>query len=355
MILPLNINVSNTYQRKNCIKAQGTSELGGFPIAFFGENSYLVSSKIHTLFDHGKNIKYYSEELEYTHRFAHNIQVGKYCGLAHDIDFVLAMNHNFNNFFQNSVLSPDSKVKKKESRTRRKGQILIQNDVWVGLGVTIMSGVKIGNGAIIGAKSVVTKDVEPYSIVAGNPAKHIRYRFDKEIIDKLQMIQWWYWDYDKIEDSIENFNNEIEKFIDYYYDEAVEYRNKIKNHNLYIPTDKKNFIYFEDSNEKFSTYEQVIKGFVDYYKNDENVRLIIYTYQEQEDNIIKLLEQLDGKCEIFLYYQIEELDETAVFKYGDYYITNRTDKVVYHSCYADVFGLKTISGVDIPLFCEKIL
>ena len=83
-----------------------------------------------------------------------------------------------------------------------KGDVIIGNDVWLGYEVTIMSGVKIGDGAVVAANSVVTKDVEPYSIVGGNPAKFIRKRFDDETIKHLLEIKWWNWDDDKIRDNL---------------------------------------------------------------------------------------------------------------------------------------------------------
>ena len=76
--------------------------------------------------------------------------------------------------------------------------VTIGNDVWIGEGVCIMSGVSIGDGAIIGAHAVVTKDVGPYSIVAGVPAKEIRMRFDSDTINKLLKIAWWTWSDEKI-------------------------------------------------------------------------------------------------------------------------------------------------------------
>ena len=80
----------------------------------------------------------------------------------------------------------------------KRDRVSIGNDVWIGEAVYIRAGVKIGTGAVIGAHSVVTKDVEPYSIVAGAPAKHLRYRFDSNIIEKLIASQWWKWDEDKL-------------------------------------------------------------------------------------------------------------------------------------------------------------
>lgn len=79
-----------------------------------------------------------------------------------------------------------------------KGDTVIGNDVWIGHGATLMPGVKIGDGAIIATKAVVTKDVEPYTIVGGNPAKEIKKRFSEDIISKLLELQWWDWDIEKI-------------------------------------------------------------------------------------------------------------------------------------------------------------
>lgn len=79
-----------------------------------------------------------------------------------------------------------------------KGDIVVGNDVWFGYGSLIKNGVKIGDGAIIAAGAVVVKDVPPYSIVAGNPAKVVKKRFDDATIDRLLQIAWWNWDIEKI-------------------------------------------------------------------------------------------------------------------------------------------------------------
>ena len=84
-------------------------------------------------------------------------------------------------------------------QAKNRGDTVVGNDVWIGLEATIMAGVKIGDGAIIGAKSVVTKDVPPYTIVGGNPAKVIKKRFDLETTQQLLKIQWWNWSIEKIE------------------------------------------------------------------------------------------------------------------------------------------------------------
>ncbi|WP_373077090.1 CatB-related O-acetyltransferase [Fusobacterium varium] len=88
-----------------------------------------------------------------------------------------------------------------------KGKIVIEEDVWIGSNSVILSGIKIGRGSIIGAGSVVTKDVEPYSIMGGNPARLLKKRFDKKVIKILEKSRWWEWDLKKILSNKEFFLN----------------------------------------------------------------------------------------------------------------------------------------------------
>lgn len=79
---------------------------------------------------------------------------------------------------------------------------MIGNDVWIGRDALILSGVKISNGAVVAARSVVTEDVAPYSIVAGNPARHIKFRFNEGVREDLKRIAWWNWPLSKIEKNL---------------------------------------------------------------------------------------------------------------------------------------------------------
>ena len=84
----------------------------------------------------------------------------------------------------------------------KKGDIVIGNDVWIGYEAVILSGVTVGDGAIIGARAVVTKDVPPYAIVGGIPARCIRRRFDEETVTKLRELKWWEWSDEKIKENL---------------------------------------------------------------------------------------------------------------------------------------------------------
>lgn len=90
-----------------------------------------------------------------------------------------------------------------------KGDTIIGNDVWIGTNVTIMPGIKIGDGAIIATNATVTKDVEPYAIVGGNPATLLRKRFPEQEIEKLLDLQWWNWEVEKITENLEYLTGKV--------------------------------------------------------------------------------------------------------------------------------------------------
>ena len=95
-----------------------------------------------------------------------------------------------------------------------KGDIVIGNDVWIGYEAVIMAGVHIGDGAIIGTRAVVTKDVPPYTIVGGVPAKEIRKRFNSDMIEQMLALKWWNWSVDKIQEFLPYLmNGDLEKIV----------------------------------------------------------------------------------------------------------------------------------------------
>lgn len=120
--------------------------------------------------------------------------IGKFCQIAAGVEFVMnGANHQMNavSTFPFSMLEGWNMKPPAKSDLPFKGDTVIGNDVWIGQNATILPGVHIGDGAIIGANSVVASDVEPYSIVVGNPVKLIRYRFDGELTSLLLKFKWW--------------------------------------------------------------------------------------------------------------------------------------------------------------------
>jgi lipopolysaccharide transport system ATP-binding protein len=121
----------------------------------------------------------------------YKVIVGKYCSIAWGTRFILDGDHDTRSIttYPLSLLTGE----RSPGENIGKGDIVIGNDVWIGFESVIMSGVHIGDGAVIGARSVVTHDIGDYEIVAGNPARHIRYRFTPEEIVILINSRWWDW------------------------------------------------------------------------------------------------------------------------------------------------------------------
>ncbi len=133
--------------------------------------------------------------------------IGKFCSIACGAKFIFtSANHTLTSFstYPFPIFYEEWNLNKEDvaSAWDNKGDIVIGNDVWVGYEAVILSGVHIGDGAIIGARALVTKDVPPYAIVGGMPAKIIKNKFSEEIVSALQKLKWWDWPLEKISRNI---------------------------------------------------------------------------------------------------------------------------------------------------------
>lgn len=138
--------------------------------------------------------------------------IGKFCMFAHDVIILPGGEHDLSKI----TCYPIRRVFYKMSGnidSSNKGPVIIGNDVWVGAGAIILSGVNICDGAIVAAGAVVTKDVPAYSIVGGNPARVIRFRFSENQIAKLLSIGWWNWSEEKIRKNVDAFYGSVDEFI----------------------------------------------------------------------------------------------------------------------------------------------
>lgn len=172
-----------------------------------------------TYYDDFENVENFEKNVRYLFDFTGDkLIIGKFCMIASGVQFIMnGANHLtdalstypfavFGNGWEHAMDGREYPFK---------GNTVIGNDVWIGYQATIMAGIHIGDGAIIATNSTVVKDVEPYSIVGGNPARLIKKRFPEETIRKLLELKWWDWSTEKITANVRHLTgNSIEKLIE---------------------------------------------------------------------------------------------------------------------------------------------
>lgn len=121
------------------------------------------------------------------------LEIGAYCSIADEVHIFLGGNHRTDWISTYPFPAHVPEAAGIADHETSKGDVIIGNDVWLGSGCAILSGVTIGDGAVVGARSVVTHDVPPYAIVAGNPARRVRWRFDEATRQALAASRWWSW------------------------------------------------------------------------------------------------------------------------------------------------------------------
>ncbi len=158
----------------------------------------------YTYYDDPQDIHNFEQNILYHFDFnGDKLIIGKFCQIASNCRFIMnGAIHAIDGISTYPFKIFGKACKDAPLNFKHKGDTVIGNDVWIGNSVTFLPGVKVGDGAIIGANSVVTKDVEPYTIIAGNPAKIIRKRFDDQAIEFLSALCWWDWDIEKITNHI---------------------------------------------------------------------------------------------------------------------------------------------------------
>lgn len=170
----------------------------------------------YTYYDDFESVDNFEKNVKYHFDFVGDkLIIGKFCMIASGVRFIMnGGNHMTESIsaYPFAIFGKDWSNAMDGKSYPTKGYTIIGNDVWIGHNSTIMPGIKIGDGAIIAANSIVVKDVEPYTIVGGNPSKVIKKRFSDEVINLLLAIQWWNWDIEKITQNVQLLtSNDFEK------------------------------------------------------------------------------------------------------------------------------------------------
>ncbi|MCF8261937.1 MAG: CatB-related O-acetyltransferase [Melioribacteraceae bacterium] len=165
----------------------------------------------YTYYDDFEDVNNFEKNVKYHFDFVGDkLIIGKFCMIASNVTFIMnGANHLSDSIssFPFAIFGKDWSNAMDGKSYPTKGNTVIGNDVWIGFNATIMPGIKIGDGAIIATNATVTKDVAPYSIVGGNPAKQIKSRFSENEIEHLLKIKWWDWDMEKITKNVDRLTS----------------------------------------------------------------------------------------------------------------------------------------------------
>lgn len=170
----------------------------------------------YTYYDDFENVKNFEKNVKYHFDFVGDkLIIGKFCMIASDVKFIMNGGNHLTkaiSAYPFAIFGNGWKHAMDGKEHPFKGDTIIDNDVWIGYNSTINAGITIGDGAIIAGNSTVVKNVEPYTIVGGNPAKVIKKRFSDEIIERLLKLKWWDWDIEKITRNVQYLTDvDIEK------------------------------------------------------------------------------------------------------------------------------------------------
>lgn len=193
----------------------GPDPATAFPLKHYDKLCFLkniikapnISIGDYTYYDDFRSVDNFRKNVRYLFDFTGDkLIIGKFCMIASDVQFIMnGANHLTHaiSSYPFAIFGQGWQQAMEGKQYPSKGDTVIGNDVWLGYKAAIMPGITIGDGAIIGAYAVVTKDVAPYAIVGGNPAQEIRMRFAQEEIERLLKIRWWDWPVEKISRNVQ--------------------------------------------------------------------------------------------------------------------------------------------------------
>lgn len=296
----------------------------------------------------------------------HSIHIGRHTSIGCGVNMICDMTHDYCSLYQ-GVISEFTDADACRGgggqilkRVRRKGEILIGNDVWIGNGATILAGIRIGDGAVVAANSNVVKDVPPYAIVGGNPAKIIRYRFPADIIQKLRRIAWWSWDSEQLIARKADMLGEVADFANKYDALPSLLHRKSGAYVTRINKELPLFVHFMDFEDEYPLYPNVLAAFLEKFPNMEAELLLCYEASKEEnvakmEGVSALLSKLKSVRAAVNIKGYQFGEEEQIISEADFLITNRDGGTLFRVALADRYRVPVLSGVDIPLFYKEHL
>ena len=295
---------------------------------------------------------------------AGHLMIGNYSSISYDSVFLLGMDHEIHGLTTYPIEQLDCDCNQEPLKDYfenkiggTKQQIVIGNDVWIGFGCTIMGGVHIGNGAVIGARTVVTKDVPPYAVVAGVPAKVIKYRFPKEVIEKLQKIKWWYWPVEKIKSlTLPKTMDDVMSFADENYSDEYEAVSTGLAQELKDLKSVGFGIYFvslqyeDDTNEVDILMNNVLKQFLVRKKQKSILIIDVYKYGGVIDSTLQAMHYSAEDGSQVIQYKGNGKPPLDVLPNIDYLIMTKNYQTLVLSDIACDYGAKLVYGYENGIF-----
>ena len=285
-----------------------------------------------------------------------SILIGRYTSIAHRVVFEIGLNHNHN--LVSSYPFRDYEAMGKPDNTdighyyeNNHYQIIIGNDVWIGEGVKILGGVHIGNGAVIGMGAVVTRDVPPYAVVVGNPARFVKYRFDEDVIAKLEEIKWWNWEEDAIDSAMSEMNDPY-AFAQKYYKGLNIPRNEFTNAmDQMVNAGGKIYYYVLDYDAPRPFWYKVLYMFKRAFEHDNTQMLIIEFPKEHANNDVffpanTIIDRFCSECKGIIKIVKKDSASTAVFFHASTYIAGADIRSLAYIDMAEYLGMTVKSACD---------
>lgn len=303
----------------------------------------------------GKRSYVASAEIETTGILTY-ILIGNYCSIAHNVHFLINTQHDYTGVSTYPWNNPYNKVFDCNISSKAKNQIVIGNDVWIGRGAVIFGGVHIGNGAVIAANAVVTKDVPPYAIVGGNPAKCIKYRFNTATIQKLMKIKWWYWPEERIVENKELLTTSVELFCKkFYFDAHNTQFPRIEQLDTMLTEDHYCYYCSFDGDAKYPLWKRTVMEYLkSFTQNDKKILFLGIPgnkSMEYQNIVTEFVTNHKKENSPRIIYVLEsDTVNFALFRYIDTFITNKEYKSLVYLDFCLDYGIPIVYGTAEKVF-----